>query len=68
VSSPDCIGQNHNVKVTNTSFENVAKSRYLGTVETNKNYELIEFREYFLLFNLKSFVSLSLIKNLKIKT
>jgi hypothetical protein len=31
-------GQNHNMKVPNRSFENVAKLRYLGTAVTNKSF------------------------------
>jgi hypothetical protein len=30
-------GQNHNIKITNRSFENMAKFRYLGMEVTNKN-------------------------------
>jgi hypothetical protein len=30
-------GQNHDIKIDNRSFENVAQFRYLGTTITNKN-------------------------------
>jgi sorting nexin-29 len=30
-------GQNHDTKLANTSFENVAQFRYLGTTVTNQN-------------------------------
>jgi hypothetical protein len=29
-------GQNHNIKIANAAFKNVAKFRYLGTTVTNK--------------------------------
>jgi hypothetical protein len=32
------IGQKHNIKIANRSFEDVAKFRYLGTTLTDKNY------------------------------
>jgi hypothetical protein len=30
-------GQNHDIKIANRYFENVAEFRYLGTTETNQN-------------------------------
>jgi hypothetical protein len=31
-------GQNHNIKVANRSFENIAQLRYLGITITNRNW------------------------------
>jgi hypothetical protein len=31
------IGQKHSIKIANTSFENVAKFKYLGTTLTDQN-------------------------------
>jgi hypothetical protein len=67
-------GQKHNIKITNRSFENVAKFRHLGTTETNRNliHEEIESRLnlgnacYHSVQNLLSSHLLS--KNVKIKT
>jgi hypothetical protein len=37
-------GQNHNIKIANRSFENVAQFRYFGTVVTNQILVLEEIR------------------------
>jgi hypothetical protein len=46
VSRSQKIGQKHNVKIPNGSFEDVAKFRYLGTTLTGQNciYEEIKSR------------------------
>jgi hypothetical protein len=31
-------GQNHNIKIANSCFENVAQFRYLGKTVTNQNF------------------------------
>jgi len=31
------VGQSHNIKIGNSSFERVEEFRYLGTILTNKN-------------------------------
>jgi L-lysine 2,3-aminomutase len=37
MSHHQTTGQNHCIKVTNKSFENMAKLKYLGTTLTNQN-------------------------------
>jgi hypothetical protein len=36
VSSPECK-ENHDIKIANRSFENLAQFKYLGTTITNQN-------------------------------
>jgi hypothetical protein len=38
-------GQNHNIKIANGAFENVAKLRYLGSAITNPNYTRKEIKK-----------------------
>jgi hypothetical protein len=38
-------GQNHDIKIANRSFENVAQFKYLGTAVTNQNLIQEEFKE-----------------------
>jgi hypothetical protein len=37
-------GKNHNIKIVNRSFENVAKFRFLGTTGTNQNLAIEEIK------------------------
>jgi hypothetical protein len=37
LSRPQNAGQNHDIKIANRGFENVAEFRYLGTTITNQN-------------------------------
>jgi hypothetical protein len=38
ISRHQNAGQDHNTKVANRAFENVAKFKYLGTIVTNQNW------------------------------
>jgi hypothetical protein len=37
LGGPSFVGQNHDIKVTNKFFKNMAKCKYFGTTEANQN-------------------------------
>jgi hypothetical protein len=39
ITSHQNTGQNYNIKIVNTSFENVAMFKYLGMPVTNENFD-----------------------------
>jgi hypothetical protein len=55
------IGQKHSLQTVNTSSEDVAKFKYLGTTQTDQNcmHEQVKFRERLLSFGSESYVLLS---------
>jgi hypothetical protein len=66
-------GQNHNIKTTHRAFENVAKFKYLGTIETDENLILDKIKRRLISGNayyhsVQNFLSSrSLSKNIKIR-
>jgi hypothetical protein len=65
-------GQNHNIKITNRSFKNVAQFKYLGTTITNQNFIQEEIKRRLNLGNacyhsVQNLLSCLLYKNVKIR-
>jgi hypothetical protein len=65
-------GQNHSIKITNRSFEGVAKSKYLGTTLTDKNCMQEEIKSRLNLGNawyhlVQSLLSSRLSRNVRVK-